>query len=270
MYVQLLGSMASRICKHVGIAVIIMMTPLLADKLSFTVVFNNVASDKHLATEWGMACVIQGTEKTILFDTGSDGQILIKNMELLGYEPAEIDYVFISHAHWDHTGGLHDFLDENNDVTIFVPSSAPDELTSSINEQGAQFIPVAEQTKICSNVYSTGEMKGMGVAEQALVIDTNDGLIVITGCAHPGVVNIAARAKEISDQQITLLFGGFHLIKHSDEEIERIITELRKFGVRRVGPSHCTGDRAIALFKAAWKDDFIDLGCGARFELKMQ
>lgn len=237
-------------------------------QITLTIVYNNVAYDTNLKTGWGMSCVIQGTEKCILFDTGSDGPILLKNMELLGITPQNIDIVFLSHIHWDHTGGLYDFLKEHNNVEIFLLSSSPDELTSSITEQGGRFTRVTHSVEICRNVYSTGEMEGMGIKEHALIIDTKDGLVVITGCAHPGVVNIAAKAKELRKKEVNLLLGGFHLTGMSDQEIRHIIVELQELGVQKVGPSHCTGDRAIELFQTTWKDNFINLSLGARFKLE--
>ncbi len=238
-------------------------------QITLTIVYNNVAYDTNLTTQWGMSCFIQGTEKSVLFDTGSDGPILLKNMELRGIKPQNIDIVFLSHIHWDHTGGLNDLLKEHNDVEIFLPLSSPDELTSSIAEQGARFTCITKSMEICRNVHSTGEMEGMGIKEHALIIDTKDGLIVITGCAHPGVVAIAAKARELFGKEIILLFGGFHLTGMSDQEIRHIIMELQEIGVKMVGPSHCTGERAAELFKVAWKDNFTNLSLGARFELEI-
>ena len=108
---------------------------------------------------------------------------------------------------------------------------------------------------------------GWDIKEQALIVDTPQGLIVMTGCAHPNVADMAERAKEYLHKNIYLLMGGFHLGGRTDPEIRAIIKRLKALGVRKVAPSHCTGDNAIRLFRDAWQDDFIDGGLGAVIEV---
>jgi len=234
----------------------------MANEISIKIVYNNVAFNRELETSWGMACVVEGFEKTILFDTGGDVSILISNMKAMGIELRTIDVVVLSHIHGDHTGGLESFLNVNNNVTVYFPSSFPGGLTKSIKEVGSRVVKVSEPSEICSRVYSTGEL-GTWIKEQALVLKTDKGLIVITGCAHPGVVEIARTALTLYGRTIYLIAGGFHLGGTSEREIDRIIAELRGLGAQKVGPSHCTGERAIQKFKDAWGKNFVDAGCGA-------
>ena len=98
-------------------------------------------------------------------------------------------------------------------------------------------------------------------------MNTPQGLVVITGCAHPDVADMAEQAQAYMGRNIYLLMGGFHLIGRSDAEIRAIIKQLKALGVRKVAPSHCTGDNAIRLFRDAWKDDFIEGGLGAVIEV---
>jgi 7,8-dihydropterin-6-yl-methyl-4-(beta-D-ribofuranosyl)aminobenzene 5'-phosphate synthase len=86
-------------------------------------------------------------------------------------------------------------------------------------------------------------------------------LIVMTGCAHPGIVEIVRRAKAYGE--VYLVMGGFHLGDKSAREVDAIIAELKRLGVRQVAPCHCTGDEAIQLFRAAFGADFIQAGAGA-------
>ncbi len=245
-----------------------MLSPICATKLVFTIVFNNVPYNDELTTDWGMSCFIKGTEKTILFDTGCNGKILLDNMEKLKIDPKEIDAIFLSHIHYDHVGGLWVILEKKSNVMLYIPKSSPTEFRKTIEEKNAKYTLVDKPIEICEGIYSSGELGDIELKEQSLIIDTKRGLIIITGCAHPGIVNIARSAYKLHDKNIYLILGGFHLIEYSEEDIKNIIQELKKIGVRKVGPSHCTGDRAIELFKQAWGRDFLDLGCGAVFELE--
>lgn len=107
---------------------------------------------------------------------------------------------------------------------------------------------------------------GDGIREQALILDTAKGLIVITGCAHPGVVKVVTRAKQVLNRDAYLAVGGFHLKGMSASEIQAIIIMLQEMGVKKVAPSHCTGEVAMALFRQIWGDDFLEGGLGAIIE----
>jgi 7,8-dihydropterin-6-yl-methyl-4-(beta-D-ribofuranosyl)aminobenzene 5'-phosphate synthase len=115
--------------------------------------------------------------------------------------------------------------------------------------------------EIAEGIYTTGEM-GRGLVEQALVLVTGQGLVVITGCAHPGIVKIVKRAKEIVSGEVYLVMGGFHLGGAGKRGIESVIADFRRLGVQKAAPCHCTGDRAIGMFAAEYGDDFIKVGVG--------
>ncbi len=103
---------------------------------------------------------------------------------------------------------------------------------------------------------------GVWVKEQSLIIQTEKGLIIITGCAHPGIVKIVKRAKDLLKKDILLVVGGFHLIGKSEKEIGEIVLEFKKLGVKYVAPCHCSGDIARRLFKEVYKENFINAGVG--------
>jgi 7,8-dihydropterin-6-yl-methyl-4-(beta-D-ribofuranosyl)aminobenzene 5'-phosphate synthase len=113
---------------------------------------------------------------------------------------------------------------------------------------------------IADQMRTTGEIGG-AIIEQSLIVETDSGLVVVTGCAHPGIIEIVRRAKQYGD--IYLAIGGFHLGGKSADEIETVIKMLKGLGVRKVAPCHCTGDLALRLFKAAFGADFIPAGVGA-------
>lgn len=235
-------------------------------RLQLYVVFNNVPYNKRLETSWGFACLIKGLDKTVLFDTGGDGGIFLSNMQQLGLYPKIVDSVVLSHIHDDHIGGLDTFLARNPHVTVFAPRSFPASFRRNVEGLGASIETVAGPRQLMDSVYSTGEM-GQGIKEQALIIDTPRGLIVMTGCAHPNVADMAEQAQAYMDKNIYLLMGGFHLGGASDTDIRTIIQRLKTLGVKKVAPSHCTGDKAIALFRQQWQDNFIEGGLGAVIEI---
>jgi len=241
-----------------------LMVPGMAfsDEITIKVVYNNVVFNRELTPSWGMACVIEGLEEVILFDTGGDGRILLSNMKAMGVDPGNIDVVVLSHIHGDHTGGLNSFLAVNSDVTVYVPSSFPGSFKRSIKEMSKRLIEVSKSIKICNDAYSTGEL-GTWIKEQSLVVKTEQGLLIVTGCAHPGVVEITKSALKLFDDTLYLVTGGFHLGGVSENKIEAIISELKDCGVKKLGPSHCTGDLAIQKFKQEWGKNFIEAGCGA-------
>ncbi len=231
------------------------------------IVFNNVAHNEACMTEWGFACYVQTPTVNILFDTGSEGEILLQNMSELNIDPHDIDLIFISHMHYDHIGGLERVLELNKKAKLFLPASAPDTSVRKLRAYGIDVALVAQPMKITDDIYSTGEMGSEGLKEQALIIDAAQGLCVITGCAHPGIVEIVERTKKLHGKNIYLVLGGFHMMRMNDDQITGIITRLQDLEVEYIGPSHCTGDKAMQAFRNAWEERFIDLGCGATFEL---
>lgn len=231
-----------------------------------SVVFNNIPSRAGLQTSWGFACLIEHGNKKVLFDTGSDGTILLSNMRNMGLDPQAVNAIVLSHIHTDHIGGIEAFLARNPNVDVFMPESFPSVFRRKMKRLGAAVHTVSGPRQLLNDLHSTGEM-GKAIKEQALIVNTQQGLIVNTGCAHPDVVDMAERAKTYLGKQIYLLMGGFHLASRSDAEIRLIIRQLKALDIQKVAPSHCTGDKAIHMFRDAWKDDFIDGGLGAVIEV---
>jgi 7,8-dihydropterin-6-yl-methyl-4-(beta-D-ribofuranosyl)aminobenzene 5'-phosphate synthase len=118
--------------------------------------------------------------------------------------------------------------------------------------------------RLFDNFYSTGVMQPVG--EQSLVIDEGDFSIVITGCAHPGIVNIVKRAIEMLNKPVLYALGGFHLMRSSEDEIINVVRELKDLGVEYVTPTHCSGDLAIEIFKEVYGENYIPGGVGRIIE----
>lgn len=235
------------------------------DIMMITVVYDNNPYDPRLQTAWGFGCLVEIGEKTILFDTGGDGVTLLRNVVTLEIEPTSIDTIVLSHLHADHTGGLTSLFAMGVRPTVYVPCSFPSDLKSRVWAY-AELVEVQQVVNIANGIFSTGEM-GTGIVEQALVLSMTKGLVVVTGCAHPGISEIVRRAEEISGDKIYLLLGGFHLGGANEERIKEIITDFQRLGVRKVAPCHCTGDKAIALLHEAYGEDFIQNGAGQVIEI---
>ncbi|HIH37192.1 MAG TPA: MBL fold metallo-hydrolase [Methanocellales archaeon] len=192
--------------------------------MKITIIYDNEAC-KGLKSGWGFSCLIEDKRK-VLFDTGWDGAILLSNMKALGINPKDIDIIVLSHDDWDHIGGLTWVLKLNPDVEVYAPSSFSKRLREEIKSK-AKLIEVDGLVKICERVYTTGVL-GTATKEQSLLLETKEGLIVITGCAHPGLSVILDRASSIG--HVYGIIGGFHGFEDYDL--------LNDMGF--IVPCHCT------------------------------
>jgi 7,8-dihydropterin-6-yl-methyl-4-(beta-D-ribofuranosyl)aminobenzene 5'-phosphate synthase len=243
------------------------MSTVPLENISLTIVYDNNPYKEGLSTAWGFSCLIKGAEKTILFDTGGSRTILLANMNKLGINPKEIDLVVLSHIHYDHVGGLEGLLQQNQEVTVFFPASFQARFKDDLIKYGVQTRVIRDPALICQGVYSTGEL-GTWIREQSLIIHTDKGILVITGCAHPGIVKIIKTAKNFIRDDVLLIVGGFHLAGTSKSVIEDIISKIKKLGVRYAGPCHCSGDLARQLFKMEYGNNYIDVGVGRIIKFK--
>ena len=238
-----------------------------ASMMKITLVYDNNPHGTRLQTAWGFACVVQLQDTTILFDTGGDGSILLSNMQQLGIEPRQIDMVVLSHIHTDHVGGLPAFLAQNHGVIAVVPASFPRGFKEEVRSAGAQVKEISRPEQLTDHVWTTGELGG-AIKEQSLVVDTQAGLVIITGCAHPGITHIVEEVKRTLDGEVALALGGFHLGGKSERELAEIVKQFRGLGVSHVAPCHCSGEAARAAFKQAYGERYVAAGVGYVFRLR--
>lgn len=230
-----------------------------AGPVTLTILYDNNTFDVRLQAAWGFACLVEVGERTVLFDTGGDGSILMQNMAILGVDPTAIDAVVLSHNHADHIRGLEAMLDSYDQLMVYVPESFAGEFGRQMGER-ARIVPVTGPMDILEGVRTTGEM-GAAIVEQSLVVETARGLAVVTGCAHPGIVEIVRRAA--SEGEIDLVIGGFHLSDSSRGDVQAVIDGLLALGVRRIAPCHCTGAGATGAIEEAFGAGFVQCGVGA-------
>ncbi len=261
------GIFASLICFLLSISLPPVTSQVTAKDLSLTIVYDNNIHDRSLETRWGFSCYVKGPEKTLLFDVGGEGLVLLNNMKKLKINARSINAVVLSHIHHDHIGGLSHFLKINPSVTVFMPRSFPPSVKDTVRKAGAALEEIHDPMKICEEVYSTGEL-GTFIKEESLIIKTSKGLIVITGCAHPGIVNIIKKSKKFFKADVHLVLGGFHLCWMKLSQVRKIIKGVKKTGCRKVAPCHCSGNLARRQFEDVYGKDFISVGAGTTITIK--
>ena len=143
----------------------------------------------------------------------------------------------------------------------FTPRDSTRRSIAALRGSGARLVPVSKSVEILPGFHTSDEF-GNTIKEEALLVDTPDGLVVIVGCSHPGIVPMLRQIKASTGRPIHAVLGGFHLMQTPADEVKRMVAEFQELGVGRVGPTHCTGPDAIARFKEAYGDRFIQGGVG--------
>ena len=211
--------------------------------MKITIVYDNTAFRKDLEADWGFSALVEVGEKRILFDTGASGRILLSNMQKLKIDPRQVEDIFISHLHWDHTGGLVSFLRLNNQVKLWVPSVFPEA------EDASEVIEVKQPATLYQGIYSTGELDEI---EQSLCVQTEKGIVVIAGCSHPRIEHILAAATRFG--RVYGIIGGLHgTAPRSLKALELICA------------THCTQYKA--KIRSLYPEKYIEGGAGKIIEL---
>jgi 7,8-dihydropterin-6-yl-methyl-4-(beta-D-ribofuranosyl)aminobenzene 5'-phosphate synthase len=214
--------------------------------MKITIIYDNITFHRALKEDWGFSCLIEAYKRKILFDTGGNGAVLKKNMKRLKVDPISINDVFLSHTHFDHIGGLSAFLNENNNVTIHLPSSLKG------IRHAKKVLYYDQPSKIHDHFYTTGELDHL---EQSLAIKTEEGLVLIVGCSHPGMENIFKALAPFG--RIYGIVGGLHGFNRF---------ELFK-DLEFICPCHCTQYKKE--IKSCYPKQYIEGGAGKIIDVSL-
>ncbi|MCG2726147.1 MAG: MBL fold metallo-hydrolase [Elusimicrobia bacterium] len=236
--------------------------------MDIKIIFDRFTNNKKYLTGWGLSYLIDGK---ILFDTGENPKPLLKNMKTAGINISDIKTIVISHDHYDHTGGLWAILKENPKLKVYACPDFSKKFKKKVKEFGAELIENENFAEIQKNIYATGSIAGkyMGryLPEQSLILKTPKGLTVLTGCAHPGIINIIENAKQNIPGNIYSVIGGFHLKNKFKKTIAEILKKFKELKIEKAAPSHCSGNKAMKMFKEKYGENFIEIKTGEEIEV---
>ncbi len=270
------------------------------------ILVNDIAKE-GFSFEHGFSAGIIFNNKYILFDTGLEKSLKI-NAGKLGVDISKYESLVISHGHYDHTGGIDFVLEANNNINIYAhpeffrerysiyPAKEPKNISIPekikfllINKFKDNIIFTNDVKEIFPNVFLTGEIPRLTpfedvggpfyldkykdkkddlIDDQAIWIDDEDGLVIITGCCHSGLINTINKVlKNSKFSHIKAIIGGFHLVNASIDRLNKTIEFLNKLDIEKLIPCHCTGDNAITTFKERLHCEVLDCKGGAFFSL---
>jgi len=276
-------------------------------ELRITTLSENTAGLGNFLGEWGLSILVETGEVNVLLDTGQSISASY-NADTLGIDLSKIDKIVLSHGHFDHTGGLRQILTRMRkeveiiahpdiwqakyarrqgeaDRYIGIPFQRQE-----LESLGGSFNLTTKPIKITDNIMTTGEIPMVTdyeeiepyllvkedtgwqpdklLDDQALIINTELGLVVILGCAHRGIINTIYHAQQLTGvKAIHTVLGGCHLMDASEERVWLTIAALKELGVQRLGVSHCTGLPASAIMAQEFGDSFSFNNAGTSINL---
>ncbi len=233
------------------------------------IVVDNFPHVEYLERDWGFSALLTEENITLLFDLGAKEDVFAHNVEKLGIDLSSVDCLVISHSDYDHVGGLRLFLERNEKAKVFVPDGFDERLLRKIEDTGHEIVITHDFTDVCGPFKSTGPVKPSPRPEHSLFFKTKNGYWIVAGCSHPGVSNIVEHVKRFVEEDVDLYIGGFHFYKFFGEELKELVLEVKRTGIKRVAPCHCSGHEARMEFERAFGENFVRVGVGTRLSFEL-
>lgn len=266
------------------------------------VVENSATRGSPFWAEHGIAFHIDTPDGQVLFDTGQSGQVFLHNVEQFGIDLSQVEALAISHAHYDHTGGLEQVLPN---LRSMIPLYAHADLfRERYTQRGEEYISIglhlsreelAQQVELCLSadpaeiirgVWTTGdiverpEFEGRSPQHRiqvdgqwqpdpyrddlSLVLETGSGLVLLCGCCHAGLLNTLKHVKRVFKKDIHTVIGGTHLVSAAPEMLQRAANVISSnYGVERLYPNHCSGERAYITLANAFGENVQPFPAGS-------
>ncbi len=253
------------------------------------VVDNSVQQGSPFWGEHGLAFCLEVDQVCVLFDTGHSEAVLTHNLGLLGKCLRDASALILSHAHIDHTGGLTTVLSQKPGLPLYAsPDLFRPRFALRKDKYKSIGLPLSQEqltqladlrlshapVEVLPGLWTTGEIGGRPEPEGgstrhfvpdgdgwqpdayrddiSLVMETQEGLVVICGCCHAGLLNTLAHVRRTFQRPIIAVLGGVHLLNASKANLSHVVDVLHDtYGSLRFYLNHCTGERAyIALANA--------------------
>ena len=274
-------------------------------------IYNDGAKEgTSLIGDHGQSLLIDVDGQRILFDTGAKGHILLNNMDILGVEAESIDRLVLSHGHYDHTGGLPDLLERRErPLEVIAHPVAVEEKVRGVGKvryQRVGFPHISEEARskmsltlsaepiqVTEHLFTTGEItegeEKRNIVSRiqrridgewrtddlrddlSMVLRAREGLVLICGCCHAGILNTLAHARTAHGDKVHAVAGGIHMLSSSIDDVDRVIEVLEsEYDSPTLWLNHCTGDNTITLLRTHFDKGLVCsllVGEGMEFEL---
>lgn len=228
------------------------------------IIYDDLTVAKEFECGKGFSCLVTIAGKKILFDLGGDFDKFMHNCDRANIDLSSINQVVISHRHWDHCNGLAVLITKLSvSCQIVLPKSFAGKVPT--DDQRVHYVNGGGLNPISSGVFTlafNARWWGIPIVEQALIVEHEQGLIILTGCAHAGILKIIQEVEQRFQRRIYLVIGGFHLGYSSRATITKLIETLNQKDILQLAPCHCSGTIGRQLFKELFQRQVHEIGSG--------